>query len=59
MHTGLCLLRLPPETFWAMTPVEFVAMTGGLRARGAALSRVRMEGLMASFPDDGTAASCT
>ncbi|KGD85807.1 hypothetical protein JL39_26740 [Rhizobium sp. YS-1r] len=51
MHAGLCLLRLVPRDFWALTPVEFFAMTGGLRSRGAAMERAGLESLMREFPD--------
>ncbi|MGV2098413.1 rcc01693 family protein [Rhizobium sp. 21-4511-3d] len=51
LHTGLCLLRLPPETFWAMTPVEFHAAAGGLAPRAPVLSRAGLSEMMARFPD--------
>jgi len=51
MHAGLGLLRLSPRDFWAMTPVEFFAMTGGMRATKAGLDRTGLEGLMRRFPD--------
>lgn len=51
IHAGLSLLRLPPQTFWALTPIEFFAMTGGMGARTAGLERGAMERLMRAFPD--------
>ncbi|MDM9629083.1 phage tail assembly chaperone [Rhizobium sp. S152] len=51
LHVGLCLLRLPPMQFWAMTPREFHAAAGGLAPRGTAVSRADLDGLMARFPD--------
>nr|WP_317208268.1 rcc01693 family protein [Rhizobium halophilum] len=51
MHTGLCLLRLSPDVFWRLTPVEFSAMTGGLRPRPPEMAREGLEGLMRRFPD--------
>jgi len=51
LHTGLCLLRLPPSIFWAMTPVEFYAAAGGLAPSAAALSRAGLAEMMARFPD--------
>lgn len=51
MHAGLCLLRLPPRDFWSLTPVEILAMTGGLRPRPAAMDRERLMRLMQAFPD--------
>jgi len=51
MHAGLCLLRLPPRYFWALTPIEFFAMTGGLKMRHAGMERAGLEALMQAFPD--------
>lgn len=51
MHAGLCLLRLSPDVFWRLTPVEFFAMTGGMRPAGEAMGRAGLTGLMARFPD--------
>ncbi|MHB0953630.1 MAG: rcc01693 family protein [Allorhizobium sp.] len=52
MHAGLCLLRLDPAIFWALSPREFAAMTGALAPRPARLGRVRLEALMRRFPDE-------
>jgi uncharacterized phage protein (TIGR02216 family) len=56
MRLGLGALRLPPQVFWAMTPVELQrALEGaGILAVGSAGGRVEraaLEGLMARFPD--------
>lgn len=56
MRLGLGVLRLPPEAFWAMTPVEFQrALEGaGVIAPGggsAWMGRDALERLMARFPD--------
>ena len=51
IHAGLCLLRLPANDFWAMTPREMQAALGGLRPRGAAPDRSGLEALMGAFPD--------
>lgn len=51
MHVGLCLLRLPPDRFWALTPHEFMAMAGVFRSRPAGISRTRLADLMRDFPD--------
>ncbi|NTF06892.1 phage tail assembly chaperone [Agrobacterium rubi] len=51
IHAGLSLLRLSPTVFWALTPVEFFAMTGGMRPRRDGLDRGGLEGLMRAFPD--------
>ncbi|MDQ0454280.1 putative phage protein (TIGR02216 family) [Rhizobium paknamense] len=52
MHAGLCLLRLPPDLFWRLTPREFAAMTGAFRPRPAALTREGLAALMAAYPDE-------
>ncbi len=56
MRLGLGVLRLPPEAFWAMTPIEFQrALEGaGVLAPGggsAWMGRDTLERLMARFPD--------
>ncbi|MHA1528742.1 MAG: rcc01693 family protein [Alphaproteobacteria bacterium] len=56
MRLGLGTLRLPPEVFWSMTPVELQrALEGaGILAIGGAgswMGRAALEGLMARFPD--------
>lgn len=57
MRLGLGTLRLSPEVFWAMTPVELQrALEGaGILAIGGAgdwMERATLEGLMARFPDN-------
>jgi uncharacterized phage protein (TIGR02216 family) len=57
MRLGLGSLRLPPDVFWAMTPVELQrALEGaGILAVGGAgswMERAALEGLMARFPDN-------
>ncbi|KAA0698106.1 phage tail assembly chaperone [Neorhizobium sp. P12A] len=44
-------MRLPPETFWAMTPIEFHTMAGGLSPRAARLDRQVLRAMMERFPD--------
>jgi uncharacterized phage protein (TIGR02216 family) len=51
IHAGLSLLRLSPDIFWALTPLEFFAMTGGLRRQAQALNRHGLDDLMRRFPD--------
>ncbi|WP_421362898.1 rcc01693 family protein [Agrobacterium rosae] len=51
IHAGLSLLRLSPTVFWALTPLEFFAMTGGMRPKRDRLDRGGLEGLMRLFPD--------
>ena len=50
LHAGLCLLRLEPRAFWALTPAEFAAMTGAF-APAYGLERTRLEQMMAAYPD--------
>jgi uncharacterized phage protein (TIGR02216 family) len=47
IHAGLCLLRLAPRNFWALTPIEFHAITGGLSPR----FDLPLKDLMARYPD--------
>jgi uncharacterized phage protein (TIGR02216 family) len=51
LHAGLFRLRLPPRDFWALTPLEFFIMTGGLRPRTTSLGRSALSALMQDFPD--------
>jgi uncharacterized phage protein (TIGR02216 family) len=51
LHAGLCLLRLPPSVFWALTPRELFIMTGGFRPRTTSLGRSALSALMQDFPD--------
>ena len=56
MQLGLGSLRLSPEVFWTMTPVEFqraLEGAGFLVSGGGAgwMERATLEGLMARFPD--------
>lgn len=54
MRLGLGALRLAPDAFWAMTPVEFLRALEGaglLPAPGAAMGRPGLERLMAAYPD--------
>lgn len=52
LHTGLFLLRLDPNRLWALTPIEFWAMSGGLAPQPPRLDRERLELLMNRHPDD-------
>ncbi|KAA3503195.1 phage tail assembly chaperone [Rhizobium rhizogenes] len=51
IHAGFCLLRLSSETFWRLTPREFFAMTGGVRAGSGSPDRRAIEAMMRRFPD--------
>ena len=56
MRLGLGVLRLPPEVFWRMTPVEFqraLEGAGVVPVGGSAMRRGELEVLMAKFPDRG------
>jgi uncharacterized phage protein (TIGR02216 family) len=50
MRAGLGRLRLPPEQFWRLTPLELRIMLG-VEAHQAPLTRARLEELAAAFPD--------
>lgn len=55
MRLGLGALGLPPDVFWAMTPVEFRAALEGrglipIGARGA-MDGQALADLMAAYPD--------
>lgn len=52
MAFGLGVLRLAPQTFWAMTPRELAAAHSGAKGRiGGAPDRAALDGLMRLFPD--------
>jgi len=57
MHVGFSLLRLSSRNFWALTPVEFLLMTGGARPREMAAGRAELDALMRAFPDVGVGAA--
>jgi uncharacterized phage protein (TIGR02216 family) len=48
LHAGFFLLRLSPSDFWALTPTEFHAITGGYLPR---LS-LPLKELMEKYPDE-------
>jgi uncharacterized phage protein (TIGR02216 family) len=50
MRLGLGELRLAPDTFWALTPVELMLLTGEGSCR-APISRGDFLDLAARFPD--------
>ena len=52
MRAGLQVLRLPPDTFWALTPAELQVMLG----QGATAAPMLQDGLarmMVEWPDEG------
>jgi uncharacterized phage protein (TIGR02216 family) len=50
LHFGLGRLRLVPAHFWAMSPRELIAMTGGMRPAEAP-TRDQLTALMDEWPD--------
>lgn len=50
MRFGLGDLRLPPEVFWSLTPVELMLMAG-TDTTAPVLDRAGLDALMAAFPD--------
>lgn len=57
MRLGLGRLGLAPETFWAMTPVEFqraLEGAGVVPVGGEAMTRTGLDALMQRFPDRET-----
>lgn len=51
MRAGLGLLRLPPQSFWTMTPRELAAALGPLPRVQAAPTRAALDALMHAYPD--------
>lgn len=51
MAFGLGRLRLSPDAFWAMTPLEMASAMSTARPSGAAPARTDLEQLMERFPD--------
>jgi uncharacterized phage protein (TIGR02216 family) len=55
MAIGFGLLRLPPDTFWKMTPVEFERALSALPpGRTIPPGRETLAALMRTFPDQAT-----
>lgn len=51
IRVGLGLLKLRPEQFWRLTPIELLTMMG-MAANEAPLNRTRLEALVSAFPDN-------
>ncbi|MEO2039912.1 rcc01693 family protein [Martelella sp. FLE1502] len=51
IHTGLCTLRLSPDAFWALSPMEFAAMAGAFAPAEGYPTRAALDDLMTRFPD--------
>ena len=52
MGFGFGVLRLPPESFWRMTPRELACAIEAFTGRGAPLDRGTLADMMRSFPDE-------
>lgn len=50
LRVALAELKLQPSAFWALTPYEFMTMTGRTPA-DAPMVRARLEALSRAFPD--------
>ncbi|MEO1549374.1 MAG: phage tail assembly chaperone [Pseudomonadota bacterium] len=53
LRVALRDLRLSPEAFWALTPAEFLILTG-LDQGGGAMTRSQLDLLSRRFPDTST-----
>ena len=51
MQAGIGGLRLTPNAFWALTPMELQVMLG-LTGSAAPMLRARLDDLLAAFPDE-------
>jgi uncharacterized phage protein (TIGR02216 family) len=50
LRVGLCDLRLTPDVFWRLTPIELKIMLGA-EAASPPLTRARLDAMAARFPD--------
>lgn len=50
-RAGLRQLRLPPATFWALTPAEFRLLLG-IDGTSAPMGRAALDALAAAYPDN-------
>jgi len=51
MRIGLTHLRLLPDQFWSLTPVELMLMAGIEPGGTPTMTRARLDDLCAQFPD--------
>lgn len=51
MRLGLQGLRLTPDAFWALSPIELLVMLGAAGGTPP-VTRARLEDLVARFPDE-------
>lgn len=54
MRIGLYNLRLTPQEFWMLTPLEFLIISGLYGRNSAIMGRADLTALCARFPDDKT-----
>lgn len=53
LRTGLSRLRLRPDEFWNLTPIEFLTLAGYMGATSPT-TRETLEKLSQAFPDERT-----
>lgn len=51
MRAGLHQLRLRPDQFWALTPLELSVMLGHAPDAPTNMTRDRLQDLIATYPD--------
>jgi uncharacterized phage protein (TIGR02216 family) len=51
MRIGLTHLRLLPDQFWQLTPVELMLMAGLEPGTTPTMTRARLDDLCAQYPD--------
>lgn len=51
MQLGLHQLRLTPDQFWNLTPIELVIIASGTATANSSLTRKRLAELSVQFPD--------
>jgi uncharacterized phage protein (TIGR02216 family) len=51
LRLGLFQLRLLPDQFWTLTPVELMLMAGISPGNTPMMTRARLDTLCAAFPD--------
>ena len=53
MQFGFGVLKLSPQTFWAMTPRELAQAVIAVRGDAMPMDRRALDALMQQFPDEG------
>ncbi|MFK5997354.1 MAG: phage tail assembly chaperone [Rhodobacterales bacterium] len=54
MRIGMRRLRLNPDEFWQLTPLEFMIISGLEGRRSAVMTRAGLQALCDRFPDTET-----